>query len=138
MLLYHTRDLNSPLLAALNTLGTEQASATENTIIALAQLLDYCATYSNLTLLFVASDMVLRIHSDASYLSVFKARSRAAGFFYLSPASDTPPSNGAIHVLCVVLKNVMASAAESEIGAVFVNCQEAIFVRENLIEMRHP
>ena len=64
VLLYHARVLNSPLLAALNTLGIEQASATENTIIALTQNLDYCATYPNPTLRFVASDMVLRTHSD--------------------------------------------------------------------------
>ena len=84
VLLYHARALNSPLLAALNTLGAEQASATENSIIALTKLLDYCANYPNPTLRFVASDMVLRIHSDESYLSIPKARSRAAGLFYLS------------------------------------------------------
>ena len=32
----------------------------------------------------------------------------------------------------------MASAAESETGTVFVNCQEAVSLRETLIEMRHP
>ena len=32
----------------------------------------------------------------------------------------------------------MASAAESETGAVFVNCQEAVSLRETLIEMSHP
>ena len=138
VLLYHARSLNSPLLATLNTLGTEQASATENTIISLTQLLDYCATYPNPTLRFVASDMVLRIHSDASYLYVSKARSRASGFFYLSSDGDTPPSNGIVHVLCIVLKDVMASIAESETGAVFVNCQEAVSLRETLIEMSHP
>ena len=74
VLLYHTQSLNSLLLAALNTLGTENASATKNTIIALTQLLDYCATYPNSTLRFVASDTVLRIHSDASYISVTKTR----------------------------------------------------------------
>ena len=138
VLLYQARALNSPLLAALNTLGTAQAAATENTIIALTQLLDYCATYPNPILRFVASDMVLRIHSDASYLSVPKARSRAAGYFYLSSNTDEPPINGAVHVLCVVLKNVMASAAEAETGAVFKSCQAAVSLRETLTEMGHP
>ena len=32
----------------------------------------------------------------------------------------------------------MASAAEAEIGAVFVNCQEAIVIRQTLIEIGHP
>ena len=82
--------------------------------------------------------MILRIHSDASYLSVTKYRSQAAGFFYLSDNSDTPPLNGTIHVLCAILKNDMASAAEVETGAVFVNCQEAIAIRQTLIEIGHP
>ena len=83
VLLYQARALNSPLLAALNTLGTEETTATENTIIVLAQLFDYCATLPNPILRFVSSDMVLRIHSDSSYLSVPKARSRAASYSFL-------------------------------------------------------
>ena len=75
VLLYHAHNLNSLLFAALNTLITEQASTTESTIISLAQLLDYCATQPNTTLQFVASAMVLRIHSDMSYLSVSKTHS---------------------------------------------------------------
>jgi hypothetical protein len=33
---------------------------------------------------FTASNMVLAVESDASYLSVVKARSCAAGYFYLT------------------------------------------------------
>ena len=73
VLLYQARALNSPLLAALKTLGIEQAATTENTIIKLTQLLDYCTTYPNLIIRFVASDMILRIHSNVSYLSVTTA-----------------------------------------------------------------
>ena len=92
-LLYHARCINSPLLAALNTIGSIQATATENTTISITQLLDYCATHPNPILRFTRSSMILRIHSDASYLSVTKARSRAAGFFYLSDDSENPPLN---------------------------------------------
>ncbi len=42
------------------------------------------------------SDMILNIHSNASYLSETKARSRAGGIFYLSNNSKNPPLNGAI------------------------------------------
>ena len=114
--------MNSPILPGLNTIGSTQAAATEQSIKAITQLLDYCATNPNLILRYTSSAMILRIHTDASYLSVTKARSRAAGFFYLSDNSDTLPLNGAIHVLCAILKNVMASAAEAESCAVFVNC----------------
>ena len=37
--------------------------------------------------------------------------------------------------LCVVVKNVMTSTAEVETGAVFKNCQAAVSLRENLIQM---
>ena len=120
--MYRARFINSPLLAVLNTIASIQATSTENTRITITQLLDYCATHPNSILHFTRSSMILRIYSDTSYLSVTKARSRATGFFYLSDKSENPPLNGAIHVLCVILKNVLASAAEAETGAVFVNC----------------
>ena len=127
-MLYLARALNSPLLVARSALGIEQATVIENTIIALTQLLYYCATYPNPILRFVASDMILHIHSDVSHLSVSKVRSRAAGYLYLSSNTNKPPLNGAVHVLCVVLKNVMASAAEVETGAVFRNYQADISI----------
>ena len=94
--------------------------------------------------------MVLRIHSGASYLSVRGARSRTAGFFYLldpSPApafnhtdaaTNLPPINGAVHVLCTILKNVVASATEAEVGAVFVNCQDFVSIHHTLEDLGHP
>ena len=52
--------------------------------------LDCVATHPDATLKFHASDMVLWAHSDASYLSEPKARSRAGGFYYLSSKQHTP------------------------------------------------
>ena len=103
-LLYHARCVNIPLLSVLNTIGSTQATATENTTISISQLLDYCATHPNPILRFTRSSMIFRIHSDVSYLSVTKARSRATGFFYMSDDSENPPINGAIHVMCTILK----------------------------------
>eukprot|EP00957_Ditylum_brightwellii_P035237 2672431-Ditylum_brightwellii.AAC.1 len=48
------------------------------------QLLDYVATHPNAAVRFIASEMILAVHSDASYLSESKARSRAAWHFYLA------------------------------------------------------
>ena len=78
---------------------------------------------------------MVRIHSDASYISVSKARSQAAGYFYLSSNTNEPPINEAVHFLCVVLKNIMVSAAEAETGTVFRHCQATVSLRETLIEM---
>ena len=43
-----------------------------------------------------------------------------------------------IWVLAKVIKNVMASAAESEVASLFMNAQEAVSTRTCLIEMGHP
>ena len=110
------------------------------------QLLDYLASNPNVTIRFHASGMILFIHSDASYLSVIKARSRTSGVFFLSdPKPDaltfskyTPILNGFIFIMCKILRNIMASAAESEYGALLLNGQAAVPIRATLIEMRHP
>ena len=46
--------------------------------------------------------------------------------------------NAPIFVLAKVIKNVMASAAEAEVGALYMNAQEAVPFRTCLIEMGHP
>ena len=72
--------------------------------------------------------MILYVHSDASYLSEPKARSRVGGYFYLGN-QDEPPDltkpNGAVHIESRIMKKVMAAASEAEIGALFHNGQEA-------------
>ena len=53
--------------------GAEQATPTENTIKKCEQFLDYAASQEEEILTYTKSDMVLAIHSDASYLSESKA-----------------------------------------------------------------
>jgi hypothetical protein len=69
--------------------------------------------------------MILHIHSDASYLSESEAKSRAGGFFYMRKTTKNHKklTNGAIVNISKVLKHVMSSAAEAEIGAVFINAK---------------
>jgi hypothetical protein len=74
--LYYSRAVDPTVLMALNDIATEQTAATEKTKTAAGQLLDYLATHPDANIRFQASDMILHIHSDASYLSVSKARSR--------------------------------------------------------------
>jgi len=88
-----------------------------------------------------ASDMILNVHSDASYLSAPKARSRAGGYFFLGslPRDGDPIKlNEAIHVTCTILKLVAASAAEAKLGALFLNAQEAKVFRLVLAEPGQP
>jgi len=100
--------------------------------------LDYAATHPRAVLTYKKSDMVLAVESDASYLSEPAARSRAGGHFFLSKDIHTPPNNGAVLTIAQVIKNVMSSAAEAEIGALFLNAQAAVPARHALEKMGHP
>jgi hypothetical protein len=109
----------------LNDIATEQTKATEKTQAATNQMLDYLATHPDATIRYHASDMILHIHSDASYLSVSNARSRLGGLFLLgnkSPEQDM---------------HMVASAAESEVGACFHNAQSGAPLRVTLTELGH-
>jgi hypothetical protein len=110
-------------------------------------LLNYCATHPEATVRYIASDIVLHVQSDASYLTAPKAQSRAAGYHFLSsrpqdptkppgPNDPPPPSNGAIKVLCSIMREVVASAAEAELAA-FHNGKEANPIRIPLQELGH-
>jgi hypothetical protein len=89
-------------------------------------IIKYCTTHPEATLRYHASDMILNIHSDTSYLSEREAKSQAGDFFYMGSTTDAPKklTNGAILIISTVLKHVMSSTAEAEIGAVFLNAKE--------------
>jgi hypothetical protein len=121
-----------------NDIATEQTKATEKTQAAANQLLDYLATHPDATIRYHASNMILHIHSDASYLSVSNARSRLRGLFFLgnqSPEQDK--LNGSILNVAVVIKSVVTSAAESEVGACFHNAQSGAPLRVTLTKLGH-
>ena len=82
-LLYYALAVDCTLLVALGDLGSVQTQATEETLDNTILLLNYVATHPNVSVTYVASDMCLHTHSDASYLSVPKGRSRAGGDFFL-------------------------------------------------------
>ncbi len=80
------------------------------------QLLDYLATNPNAIMRFKASDMIMNIHSDASYLSKANTQSRACGQSFMGwDTKDGNPIklNGAFLTLCAILRFVVASAAKA-------------------------
>ena len=85
-----------------------------------------------------ASKMVLACHSGALYLSKPEAGSRAGGHFSLSNDATMPANNGAVLNIVQTIKSVMTSAAEAEIGAIFINVREAVPQRMTLIKIGHP
>jgi hypothetical protein len=85
--------------------------------------------------------MNLTIHSDASYLSESKARSRAVRIFFLSSKLDPAqpaPTKGTVHITRVIIKQVMSYAAEAELAALFYIAQDACSIRVTLEELGHP
>ena len=89
--LYLGRAVDHTILAALSSIAAQQASPTEETRKRAQQLLDYLATQEDAIVTYCASDMVLAVHSDASYLSESNARSRVGGHFFLSSDDPIPP-----------------------------------------------
>jgi hypothetical protein len=134
-LLYYARAIDMTILHALSDIASTQANPTQKTLDKTNQLLDYMHSHQNAVVRYSASDMILNVHSDASYLTATRARSRAGGHFFLgSLPKDTQPIklNGAIHSLCTILKIVAALAAEAELGALFTNAQQAKIIRLTL------
>ena len=56
----------------------------------------------------------------------------------MSDKAKDPMDNEAVLNIAKIMKNVMSSAAESEIGALFLNSRKAIPARTTLIKMGHP
>ena len=95
------------------------------------------ASHPDAVLTYNKSNMILAVHSDASYLSETKSRSRAGGHFFLSKDEREPENNGAILNIVQIIRRVVTSAAEAEIGALFINTRNAIPARYLLEEMGH-
>jgi hypothetical protein len=92
-LLYYARTIDSTLLVALSDIVSDQSKGTEETQKAAHKLLDYCATHPEAKIRYKGSQMALHIHSDASYLSAPKARSRVGGHFYLGNKTQSQHPN---------------------------------------------
>jgi hypothetical protein len=145
-LLYYAVSVDPTLLVALGSIFSTQAKATQLTHDECVWVLDYVASNPNAVIRYHASGMVLYAHSDASYLSETRARSRAGGHFFLSdapinpdlPPDQIPPLNGPIHTVSKILDVVVGSAAEAEIGGTYINGQEAVPLRITLSELNHP
>jgi hypothetical protein len=96
------------------------------------------ASQDKAELTYKASDMVLAIHSNASYLSKPKACSQVGGHMFMAGRDNIPTNNGAILNTLQIIRAVMSSAAEAELGALFINAKTAISMRHMLEELGHP
>ena len=81
--------------------------------------------------------MKLTVHSDASYLSEPKPRSRAGGHFFLSRETSISGNKGAVLNIAQIIKHVMSSATEAELAALYIMAREAVYIRIILGEAGH-
>jgi hypothetical protein len=79
--------------------------------------------------------MILCAHADASFLNETNSCSRAGAHIFLLENNPFPHLNGAVLSIAQIIKFVMASAAESELAALFVTAREMIPHRQTLITM---
>ena len=135
--LFLGRAVDSTLLCPISAIASQSATPTEETMEQTMQFLDYIATQEEAVITYSASDMKLAVHSDASYLSEPKARSRAGGHFFLSNEATIPQNNGAVLNLAHIIKHVMSSATEAELAALYIMAREAVYIRIILEEMGH-
>ena len=99
------------------------------------QIMDYLASQEPAVLTYRKSDMILAVHSNASYLNEEDAQSRSGGHHFLAENVPFPVNNGAIHNVAKIIKGVMSSAAEAELGAMYINARKAVKERIILQEM---
>jgi hypothetical protein len=126
---------------ALSAITAQQSAPTEETLTHMNQFLDNMWMHPNVKIRYRSSNMILNIHSDASYLSDPNAQSHPGGYFFLGDIlQDSEPIfiDGTIHITCIIIKLVAALAAEAELGALFLNAQEAKVIQLILKELGHP
>ena len=81
-ILFLGRAVDTTLLCLISAIASQSATPTEEKMRQTHQLLDYIATQEDAVITYTSSDMKLEFHSDASYLSEPKVRSRAGRHFF--------------------------------------------------------
>ena len=105
---------------------------------AVSQLLDYVTTYPDDSVTYRASSMVLVAHSDTSFLIKPGSCSRAGTHIFLTEDDPIPQNNGPVLGLSQIIKFVMASAVNAELGALNLTAWEMILLWHALEEMGWP
>lgn len=84
--------------------------------------------------------MILKVHSDESYLSVPNGRNRARSYFFFGdkiPLTEQDEIQGAVYAECSIIKPVVAAASEASLAALFMNAQKAIIIQRTAEELGH-
>ena len=82
-LLYYAWNVYNKLLVAIHSIGSQQAAATDDTVIAIKHILDYVATYLNYGIIYSSSNRVLASHANTGFHNEYKRIIQlGAQFFY--------------------------------------------------------
>jgi hypothetical protein len=134
--LYYGCAVNPTLLTALSSIATCQTNGTTAVAKLCQQLLNYVATHSNLA---SATDIILAIHTNASYLSEQAGKSCTPGHFYLTNDGNKKFNNGTILTLSSIIEHVMSSMNKAELAGLYYGCKLAVpLCTTALKEMGHP
>ena len=79
--------------------------------------------------------MILCAHSDAGFHNESCGRSRAGAHIFLSEDEPVPKWNGPVITIAQIIKFVMASASEAELGAMFITAEAMVSIHNTLEEM---
>ena len=107
--LYYTCAIDMTILCALSVIASEQANPMERTLKRVQQILHFMHINSTAVICFRSSDMILNLHSNASYRFAGKGQSLAGGYFFLRSIprhGDPIQLNSNIGITCAILKLV--------------------------------
>ena len=121
-----------------NTIGKQHVTTINAANAVITQLLDFMATYLDDGIVYHSNDMVLTVHADAIFHNASKGRSRTGAHTVFAEDYPFQRWNGAILTIAKIIKFVMTSAAEAELGALFTTAQKTVALRNTLIEMGWP
>jgi hypothetical protein len=143
--MYYGRLVDSRILQATCALASEQSNATLGTMKRVERLLGFVSGHRLGTIVFHASDMLLSVLSDASYLSRPRARSVAGSFHYLTrvPRTGLPPDpfafiNGPVSCHTNTIPVVCSSVQEAEYAALVAAARLADNERSILHNLGYP
>ena len=132
-LFHYAWAVHNIILVGLSNIGDQQNLATKQTTADIDQIIDHVATYPNDGITYRASDMILEAHSNAGFNNEAKSRSRSGAHILLSENDPTPEWDEAILTIAQIVKFVMSSAAEAELGLLYIIAKEMVPIRQTLI-----
>ena len=109
--LHYARSVDPMMFPAVNKLATRLVGADTSIFQDTNRLFQYASRWLNAKMRVHASDMKDKTHSNASYLSETKARSRAGGFFFLGDCEPGATPNAPVAYLSTIITTVVDSVA---------------------------